>query len=273
MKIRSITVVLLAFLTLLLVLDAWYRPEDPSSRQPSVELEIRPSPLMDPQASRTEVFRRPQAGLTSLVLKGGLGVVKLKSGAGDELVISATITAEREGDLAAFEVVEAASHSELSYELVGTDLGQSGEAGLSFEAEVPSGMEVTVQYDYGFVEVADFVGFLKLVTRFSNVSVQGLQGTLQVDNQFGNVGLHNIAGPLTLESAFSTSRVQLLPVDGGYDFQIEVSNGSLTGNAPVERDVQKNMTTARGKHGDGQHPVVIKSDFGSVTVDLASTSR
>ena len=132
---------------------------------------------------------------------------------------------------------------------------------------------MTVQYDYGFVEVADFVGFLKLVTRFSNVSVQGLQGTLQVDNQFGNVGLHNIAGPLTLESAFSTSRVQLLPVDGGYDFQIEVSNGSLTGNAPVERDVQKNMTTARGKHGDGQHPVVIKSDFGSVTVDLASTSR
>ena len=110
-------------------------------------------------------------------------------------------------------------------------------------------------------------------TRFSTVSVQGLQGTLQVDNQFGDVGLRNIAGPLTLESAFSSSRVQLLPVDGGYDFRIEVSNGSLAGNAPVERDVQRNMTTARGKHGEGLHPVVIKSDFGSVKVDLASSSR
>ena len=271
MKIRSITVVLLAFLTLLLVLDAWYRPEDPSPRQPSVELEFRPIPPMDPQASRTEVFRRPQGELTSLVLKGGLGVVKLKSGAGEELVVSATITAEREGDLAAFEVVEAASHSELSYELVNTGLGHSGEVGLSFEAEVPSGMEVTVQYDYGFVEVEDFVGFLKLVTRFSTVSVQGLQGTLQVDNQFGDVGLRNIAGPLTLESSFSTAGWQAAAVDGVMIFMIEVATGSLTGMPGGARCAERTLTL-QGKTRDGQHPVVISPILGRSS-GLASTSR
>ena len=268
MKIRRITLAILALLTVLFVADMrYFQPRRGRSGQPSVRFQVEPSRVAHFHAEKTQVFTRPQGSLSSLTLSGALGHVELRSTDGTELVVRATILGETEEELARFEVVESVSNGEISYKL-GPQTAQFPEVGLSFAVEVPAGMEVTVKHSYGSVEVEDFVGFLRLLTSFSQVTVTGLQGSLSVENQFGSVELLDISGPLAFEDAFSNSTVLLSPVDGGYNFQVDVTNGSLTGNAPLEKEVRQNMIKAQGTHGEGVHPVVIESSFGSVNLNI-----
>ena len=114
----------------------------------------------------------------------------------------------------------------------------------------------------------DFMGFLNLEASFSDIEVRGLQGTATIRNSFGPVDLRQIAGPIHLENSYSTSRIELLAIDGGYDFDVEVINGSLKHNAGFQVDIGENRVDAHGKWGEGVHPVVIRSSFGSVTVNV-----
>lgn len=267
MRIRRIALVTLALVSLLFILDLRCGPQL-GQEQSSVRFDVRPRLPIESQASKTQRFSRPQGGLVSLVLDGSYGTVQIKSGTGEELVVSAAVLAQTEEDLERVQVVETVTDSEISYGLAVSDGMLPDQVGVGYQVELPAGMEVAVQYSHGKVEIEDFVGYLRLVTRFCSVEVRGLAGSLSVDNQFGNLKLEEIAGPLTLDDAFATSTVQLLAIDGGYDFQIEVSNGTLSGDAPVERQAQRDMITAAGSTGAGRHPVAIRSTFGSVTVNL-----
>lgn len=270
MKIRRITLAVLVLLTLLMVLDARYFPTSSGfARQPSLRLEVgRRRTFPHGHVEKTFEFDRPQGELTSLVIYGEYGTVKLKSTDSDELKVRASIIAEKEEDLLGWEVVEKISEREVSYRLGGKTAKNKRNVGINFEVEVPAGMEVVAFQNFGKVDVEDFVGYLQLETRFSAVNVNGLEGSLSIDNQFGGINLKEIAGPLTVDDSFGTSQIGLVSIDGGYDFQVEVSNGSLKGSAPLQTEHRANIVTARGKSGEGLHPVVIKSGFGIVQVDL-----
>jgi len=268
-RIRRLTLVALVLLTLLFLVDVRYlQPLVGRTGEPSIRLQVRPLIRPGFNAEKTRVFTRPQGQLASLVLQGSFGTVEVASSAGDDLVVRTVITAEKEADLAGFEVVETVSDSELSYELVYTGPQPAPAAGLSYQVEVPAGMEVSVVYSYGQVEVEEFVGFLQLLTSFSQVTVRGLQGSISVNNAYGSVELQGIAGPLRLDNVFATSLVDLVPVDGGYSFQVEVSHGNLLGNVTLEREMRQNSITAQGRYGAGVHPVAINSSFGTVTLNL-----
>lgn len=269
MKIRRYTLAVLVLLTLLFLVDVRYvQPHLVRSGEPSVRFHVRPLIRTGFTAEKSQVFTRPQGQLTSLMLQGSFGTVEVVSSSGEDLVIRTTIAAEKESDLEGFEVRESISDSELSYELAYSGPEPAPAASLSYQVEVPAGMEVSVVYSYGQVEVKEFVGFLQLLTSFSRVYVQELQGSLSVNNAYGSVELKGIAGPLRLDNVFATSLVDLAPVDGGYYFQVEVTNGRLQGQAPLEREVRQNSITAQGRYGEGVHPVVINSSFGTVTLNL-----
>ena len=125
-------------------------------------------------------FVQPRAR-SSLLIEGHLGTVDLKSVDDDQLRIKAIIWADSDHGLEQLNVLETISGSEVRYALVGEaeDLVQN--AGISFVAGVPAGMEVTIEQAFGEVQVEDFVGFLNLETSFSNVQVDGLQGTMRVE--------------------------------------------------------------------------------------------
>lgn len=268
MKIRRITVAVLLLLSLLYAADLRYFKSG-SSGEPHFHLEIGPTrrPFV-PQAERTVSFTRGQGELTSLKIAGLRGAVELTSTEADELKIWAAVKADREETLQAWEVVEEITQGEISYRLVGEGSSGLPEVGVDFRVEVPAGMEVAIEQNFGTVEVADFVGYLKLTTRFSQTRVAGLQGTLEVENQMGSLVLRDLAGPLYLQDSFSTSEVELVEIDGGYSFQIEAANGTIRGNAPLQSEKRQNITTAQGRSGEGIHPVVIKSSFGVVKIDL-----
>lgn len=269
MRIRRLTLAALVILTVLFVADLRSgRPRLFQPGPPSIRLQIKPRIATEFRAKKTQVFTRPQANLTSLVLKGSFGEVNVTSSPGADLVVRAAVIGEQEEQLHGYDVQELISDSVVSYELVFSGENPQPMVGVSYQVEVPAGMEVTVEHNYGEVEVEDFVGFLRLVTRFSNVTVEGLEGSLSVDNQYGTLEMSRISGPVTLEEAFSTSRLNLAQTEGGYSFQVAVTNGSLAGNAPLTKEVRQNITSAWGTIGDGRHPVRIKSSFGSLTINL-----
>ncbi len=268
MKIRRITLAALLLITLLFALDVRYFTKgDPAQREPSIHFSLGGPPRL-PQVQKEVDFVQPQGAFTSLLIEGHLGTVDLKSVDDDQLRIKAIIWADSDHGLELLNVLETISGSEVRYALVGEaeDLVQN--AGISFVAGVPAGMEVTIEQAFGEVKVEDFVGFLNLETSFSNVQVDGLQGTMRVANSFGELDLRGIRGPLRLEDAYGTSRVQLLSMDGGYTFDIEVANGVLLGNAPLQMDTARNKVTAFGQSDQGVHPIVIRSSYGRVTVNV-----
>ncbi len=269
MKMRRITLAVLLSLTLLFIADVRYFGGNLSTtRQPSIHFNVGPS-TRAPGAEKKRDFVRPQSELASLVIKGNAGVVELKTTDSEQIEVHTTISAENEHVLDRWEVVETISNSEISYGLKG---GASGkllpEVGVSYVVEVPAGMEVTIEQQFGEVRVWDFVGFLNLEARFSDVEVRGLQGSATISNSFGDVDLWEIAGPITLEDSYSTTRVGLKSIDGGYDFNIDITNGTLVGNAPLQIETVQNRVTGQGKSGEGLHPVVITSRFSTLTVDL-----
>lgn len=265
MKTRRITLIVLILLTVLFIVDVRYFGGR-SLKEPSVDFNISPG-FRQPEAHKSQEFVRPQHDITSLYLKGRHGVVELSSAEGDEIRVQAIIWSDREEVLEAVEVKESISGRELSYEL-SSDL-EGEEVRLGFVVEVPDGMEVTVEHQFGTVRVENFLGFLNLDTRFANVNLNDVEGTLTIKNSFGNLNLQRIAGPLQLTNAYSTCTVELLPVDGGYDFDIEVVNGSLKHNAGFQVNIGgNNRVGAQGKWGEGVHPVHIRSNFGSVVVNI-----
>lgn len=268
MRIRRITLAVLLLLTVLFVADVRYFGGDSSTRQPSIHFNVGPR-MKDRAVEKRQSFVQSQDALTSLVIKGQQGVINLRSTDSDQIVVHATIGADNEEILDQLEAVEAVSGSEVRYELSeGRDDGLQ-EVSLSFVVEVPAGMDVSIEQHFGQVKVQNFVGFLNLQTSFSDVDVRGLDGTATIQSNFGALDLRQIAGPITLDDSFSTSNIELLAIDGGYDFDIEVINGALIGRAPFEIDAeQNNRLVARGQSGDGVHPVVIRSSFSTVTVNL-----
>lgn len=266
MKIRRVTLGILVLLTLVLFLDARYFGGGRSGLNRSiVHFEITPRDTV--KYSKPQDFRRAQGDFTSFVLGGKQGKVEFSSSQGSELVVKAEVMAAREQDLEGWEVVETVRDGEIRYELVGT-ASVIRQVGVNYLVEVPAGMDVSINYDYGIVRVRNFVGYLDLNTRFSQVTIDGLEGSAKVSNQFGSTKLQRIAGPLTLEDSYSSSSISLVPVDGGYRFDLEVSNGSLGGNAPVEQTKERNFVRAQGTFGAGIHPIIVRSSFSTVNVDM-----
>ena len=268
MKIRRITLGILLLLTLLSIADLRYFGGDESSyRRRSIHFQVDPNPMKD-MVEKKQDFLRPQGQLTSLVIKGKHGSVDLRSVESDQIKVNTIVMAADERALERLEVVESVSDSEISYDLSGDVAGGLRDVGVSYTVDVPAGMDVVVVQQYGTVKVEDFVGFLDIEARFATVEVRGLQGSATVRNYFGTVNLREMAGPLMLEDSYSMSRVNLLPIAGGYDFAIDVTNGTLGGNAPFKTERLQNTTTAKGQTGEGLHPIVVKSNFGTVIVDL-----
>jgi len=268
MKIRRITLAVLLLLTVLFVADIRYFGGPNSTKQPSVHFNVSPG-IKAPAVEKSQSFVNSGEELSSLVLKGQRGNVELRSTDTDQIVVHATIGADSEEILDTFEVVETIWGSEIRYEISKGQEDEMPEVWLSFVVEVPAGMEVSVEQNFGQVRVHNFRGFLSLNTSFSEVTVWGLEGTASIQSNFGVLDLRKIAGPITLNDSFSTSKVEFLTIDGGYDFDIEVVNGVLAGKAPFQMDTQQNnKLVARGQSGDGVHPVVIRSSFGNVTVNL-----
>ncbi len=265
MKIRRVTLIVLVFLTVLFIFDVRYFGNR-SIQEPSIHFNVGPG-ILEPAAQKMQEFIRSQSDFTSLALKGRHGVVELRSAESDVIKVQAIIWADEEEVLEGLEVRESISGRELSYELSQGPAGQ--EAGLGFIVHVPDGMEVSVDHQFGSVNVDDFVGFLNLNTSFSNLNVNGIEGTVTIASNFGNINLQRIRGPLRLDNSFATCRVGLLAIDGGYDFDVVVTNGTLLGKAPFQIGAESNnKLVARGQSGEGVHPVIIRSNFGTVSVSL-----
>lgn len=269
-KIRRITLAVLLLLTFLFIADVrYFNPINRLGEQSSVHFDISPRILsLKDRVEKSQTFTRPQGQLTSLVVKGQVGKVEFKSTGRQDLLINATIIGEDEDSLVGWDVVEKISHSEISYELSGESTESLPEVVVDLVVEAPAGMDVRIVQDFGTVIVEQFVGFLDLETNFSNVIVRGLEGSAAINSQFGTLELKEIAGPLALVDSFSTSRIELVSIADGYNFDIHVTNGTLKGNAPLQRDTHQNMLKAYGTFGEGVHPVVINSSFGTVRLDL-----
>ncbi len=268
MKTRRITLAVLLFLTLLFVLDIrYFGGAQMFTQQPSIHFDVGPS-SRDAAFEKRQTFTQSQGTFTTLVIKGQQGVMNLRSTDGDEIRVYATIGADSQEDLDLLDIKERVAGSELSYELTGEESEDLKEIVVNFVVDVPSGMEVSVEQNFGQVNVDGFVGFLNLEASFSQVRVDGLQGSATIYNSFGSIDLRQISGPITLHDSFSTSKIELLTIDGGYNFDIEVTNGSLKHNAGFKVDIGENRVGAHGNWGEGVHPVVIRSNFGSVTVNL-----
>jgi hypothetical protein len=263
-------VAILALLTLLFVIDTrYFRENQRSNGQSSIHFSVEPK-VRQAAFEKNQTFSRSQGEFTTLSLKGQHGVVDLRSIDGDEIRVIAIIGAESQDVLERLELKESISGSELGYELVGGDSEGRDlqEAGVSYTVEVPAGMEVSIEQHFGIVKVTSFVGFLNLETSFCDVNLWGLEGTAAIQSSFGKLDLREVAGPLTLKDSFTTSTIGLVTIDGGYDFDIEVTNGSLKHNAGFDLKMGENRVEARGKWGEGLHPIVIRSDFGTIVVNL-----
>lgn len=268
MRIRRITLAVLFLLTVLMIADVRYLGTDLSTnRQSSINFNVdRKAP--DFAVEKQQTFVQPQNGFTALVVKGQLGTIELTSTTENTIKVSATIGAENQEVLDRLEVKETVSGSEVRYELTGQNGEGMAESGVSFVVEIPAGMEASIEQNFGSIKVDSFVGFLSLDSNFSDVDVRGLEGTATIQSNFSDVDLRQIAGPITLQDSFSTSTVELLPIDGGYDFDLEVNNGTLKQNAGLKVNRVEKRTLAQGPTGEGVHPVVIRSSFGTVTVKL-----
>ncbi len=267
MKIRRITLAVLALLTVLFIADVRYFGGGGTIKEPSIQFNMGPR-FQGAAVEKEETFARAQGEFTTLSIKGQQGVIQVSATDQNEIRVVSTIGARNQDVLDSLSVRENMSGSELSYELIGVRSEGLQDAGISFVVEVPAGMEVSIEQQFGQVKIDNFVGFLNLNTSFSEVEVLGLEGTAQIQSSFGNVDLRQIAGPITLNDSFSTSTIGLLPIDGGYDFDIEVTNGSLKHNAGFEVKLEENKTIAREQWGEGVHPVVIRSSFSTVTINL-----
>lgn len=267
MKIRRVTLAVLILLTVLFIADVRYFGGNQSSMQgPPIYFSVDRR-VKGAKVEKKQAFTKPQGEFTTLLIKGQQGTIILRSTDSEDIVVHSIIEAASQDALDRYEVKESILGSELSYTLSGGSESVQ-DAGVSFEVEVPAGMEVSIEQNFGEVGVRDFVGFLNVQANLSVVNVWGLEGTATIQNNFGSLDLREIAGPLTINDSFSTSTIGLLAIDGGFDFDVEVINGTWVSNAPLTTDTAQNRLTAKGRTGEGVHPVVIRSSFSTVRVNL-----
>lgn len=269
MKIRRITVGVLLLLTVLFIADIRFSglgTKDLDRRSPwEFEMTQREGVR---KVEKAQDFSRAQDDLTSLSINGRFGTVELESTDSEQIVVRAKVLGSSEEQLQDWEVAEEIRDSEVRYELR-SDLGDGRqEVAVTYVVEVPVGMDVSINQQFGTVKVDDFVGYLDINASFSQVMVNGLQGSAHISNDFGEINLERIAGPLRLEDSFSTSKIGLVSLEGGYDFEVNLTSGTLKGNAPLEITREQNRIIGHGTTGEGLHPIVITSSFGTVTLDL-----
>lgn len=275
MKIRRITIVVLIVLSLLFLADVRYGifPGLRSTRRPSMNYQIGPG-AREATFSGSYQFRHPKGNLTALAVQNQFGTIEIRRSDQAELVVTAIVKAfdpsveEAEERIEGWEVEEEIRGSLVTYRWI-APTSQRENLQTDFAIEVPEGMAVRLEQDFGTIEATGLSGKVDIEATFSDVLVEGFVGHLTLESSYSTTNLRNILGPLTIDNSFSTLVATLVRDEAGYDFDVDLSFGTLLGNVSyATKEKELNEMRAWGRYGEGVHPVKIRSSFGSVDLSL-----
>jgi len=130
------------------------------------------------------------------------------------------------------------------------------------------GLELTSSFStFALRDIADS---LAVKDSHSTVEVFGFAGGIDAVTSFSTLLLHEISGPVVIEDSHSKIKLGLLETAGGYNFDLDLEHGTLTGSIPPFLEVVKedNETWAQGRLGPGDTEIRLRTKFGDLKLDL-----
>lgn len=280
MKIRRITLAALLILTLLFLVDVKYSHTFQRMRwgmSLGVDFEINED--QGSAAEKVQEFTNFKGEIATLTVHNLGGEIVLEPSTGDEITVTAVLKAtgsneeEAARKLAQWEVTEKKEGNSLSYQLSGVlSPNEKRETEVAYLLRIPAGLQITLNQDYGNVKAARVAGEIVLEARFATVEVSEFTGELDIESNFSTLNLSKIAGPVTLNDSYSTVRLDLLEIEEGYNFDVELKFASLSGSIPEILEVvnEGNTVTAKGSLKNGVNQVNLRSKFSSITLNLVN---
>ncbi len=275
MKIRRITVIVLVVLSLLMVSDVRYNILSGlgNVRRAPIQYQIGAGEH-EPTWTGSHEFRLPKGNLTAINVENQFGTMSIRRADHEEIIVIATVKAfdpsveKAEKNIQGWEPREQIRGSEVFYEWT-APVSERKDIQTDFTIEVPRGMSVRLEQDFGTIEALGLSGNMEIDADFSTVLVQDFVGYLRIKSSYSTTNLRNIQGPLTVDDSFSTLVASLVKDDAGYNFDIDLSFGTLRGNVPYNlKEKEMHDLKAKGSWGPGVHPVKISSSFGTVDLSL-----
>lgn len=238
---------------------------------------------------QTTTLSAPYTEGTGLRVEARNGSVSVREGAGEEIVVAATLkmkTQERVGQVTL--VADQNDDGVLMVYAKPPPGGWKSSEGCSFDVTVPSPMPVDLRTGNGAVECAGMRGEGVFETSNGSVTVLGHDGPVRARTSNGRVEVLDVAGPIEARTSNGNVVVRLAKENAG-PVRIATSNGSVTldlGPAfrgemtvrtsngsvriPAERDgvdiVKRGKRSATVRFGDGGEASSVSTSNGSVTV-------
>ncbi|NLJ79804.1 MAG: hypothetical protein GX335_02135 [Firmicutes bacterium] len=276
MKIRRITVLVLLALTLLFFLDLKFSGlsalfRDPSKKGISLEMD-----LSGPNAQKTQHFAWDREQVSALRISDHWGgEIRVAGTEGDQILIGTHLIAKAasasraEQLLEEWEVLERAEKNQVSYELAGQGPSK-GNLKVIYQIQAPPGMKLLLEQKHGMVNVSGWEGDLRLEGQHAEIFVTDFAGSLAIKSNFSHLDLKNIEGAVIVEDAHSTLSLDLINSAAGYDFDLNLNRGDLSGLLPSSLELEETgeRKKLRGRVGAGANPVKIKGEFSTLTLSL-----
>ncbi len=176
----------------------------------------------------------------------GIGLLEIEARAGslevtgsprsNEILVTATLCAEREGDLALFDarLERSGSTAELEAIFPDRDRSQSNrQMRVDLVVTVPEGLATNVHDGSGHMEI-EGVGGLEIHDGSGHVTIRDIDGGVTIDDGSGSVEIEDVSGSVRLEDGSGNA------VISGVGGSVELSDGSglveiseVTGNVHV----------------------------------------
>lgn len=245
----------------------------------------------DPAVNRIEISDS-SAGIT--VRSGSKLQVKLKAtGYG-----SSETDAQENARSLRLQVTAAGGAAKVSVERLRT----LNRFGLTYEVEVPSGVNVTVRSSSGSVvvegidgavdvtaasghiRIGEIAGSVSASSSSGSMDLERISGNLKANANSGSIRIKDVQGAVSAQASSGSIQVESLQVGGPYDLtassggvrlklpgsanvavKARASSGTVTG--PRWLTIGEGRNSGSGALGTGQHEVTIRTSSGSIHVD------
>lgn len=273
MRNRRITVLALVLLSSLAFLDGWL-DIIPHSRGQGIEMsqgwsEDLPHSIVSDQV---EISAR---GITRFKVESDAAIVKFRGGDVENIQIAAEVAAaaasveDAEAYLKDFKIdtIVQGDTAQLTIKPLSAKQG-IGTVRMEYTIIVPHGLSLAVDLHRSTVEFEQVNSDIQLDVKYGVATGRGLYGDLTGSISFSTFELSELLGAVDLETAYSNLELDLVDSPEGYHFDVETAFGMVGGVVPLEMKQEEEKMIMQGNVGEGQNPVIIRSRFGNVMLNL-----
>ncbi len=123
--------------------------------------------------------------------------------------------------------------------------------------------------EFGNISISELAGSVIGKSNYTEINGRNIKGAVNLQSSFGAVYLSEVANRVEIKASYTPLNLNLLSEDVGYQICVEVGYAGCNSNLELEASrLTSSSTRYTAVYQNGQIPINVKSDFGSVTVQV-----